>query len=174
MNTTPPKRAPGAVWVVATLWFIACGFFLLYGLALVLLFGVLSHVGSGGPPPPAPEGARWIEWAFDHYLIAGGALVALGLLGAFCGLRFVRLETWARGALELGGWAGVGVALLIGHWHSGLWGPGPHEARYLIGGVLNAAFFAVLPATFVGLLRSSWIRPAFHSDASRGRALGAP
>jgi len=166
MTTSPPKPAPGAVWVVATLWFIASCFLLMYGLALILLFGVLSQVAAGSPPPPAPEGARWIEWAFDHYLLAGGGLVTLALSGLYCGLRFVRLEAWARGALELGGWAGVGLALLIGYWHSGLWGPGPHEVRYLVGGALNAAFFAVIPATFVGLLRSSWIRPAFHSSAA--------
>jgi hypothetical protein len=169
------KRTPGAVLVVGMLWLVSSGLMLAWALALLFLFGVIDNFTPGGLdgfPKPPPE-ALPFYWTFTHYFIGGLLIGTVGLAGLYCGLHFLRFKPWARTALEGGGWAAIALSVAWGLWRCQFWTGAPLEngidsygpqavvALRLISGLLTAAYFAVFPAAFVGLLRSRLVRPYF-------------
>jgi len=172
------KKPPGAVLVVGMFWLVATGTLLALGLALLFVFGVIDNFTPGGLegfPKPPPE-ALPLFWIFTHYFIGGLLLGTLGLAGIYCGIHFLRLKPWSRTALEASGWALISLSLAWGLWRSQFWTGAPLESgddsygpQALVGirlftGILMAAYFAVFPITFVGLLRSRLVRPAFAAE----------
>jgi hypothetical protein len=179
MNVLNPsaKKPPGTVVAIGTLWLIVAGTMLALGLALLVLFGVIDNFVPGGLddfPKPPPE-ALPLFWMFMHYWIAGFLTSALGLLGVYSGIHFLRLKPWARTALEAAGWSAVALGLFGGLWLSQFWtaaplesgdsyGPNGRIAIRLITGLLTSAYYVVFPVAFTWILRSRTMRQAFAAE----------
>lgn len=175
-----PRKTPGAVVAIGTLWLMVSGTMFAWGLALLLLFGVIDNFTPGGLdgfPKPPPE-ALPLYWTFTHYWIGGGLVSALGLTGVYCGIHFFRLKPWARTALEAAGWIGIALGLAMGLWLSQFWtgepfkgsesySPKDHVAVRLFTGLLTGAYYAVLPVAFTWILRSRTVRSAFATGDER-------
>ncbi len=171
------KKPSGAVVTIGTLWLMVSGTLLAWGLALLLLFGVVDNFTPGGLdgfPLPPPEAVP-LYWTFMHYWIGGGLVSALGFAGVYCGIHFLRLKPWARTALEVGGWLGIVLGLAMGLWLSQFWTSAPLEggdsystngrfAFRLFTGLLTAAYYMVFPIAFTWILRSRTIRQAFARE----------
>jgi hypothetical protein len=175
-----PKKVPGAVVVVGSIWLAVAMLVLAWAASVLFLFGVISFTPGGTEGfPPAPPVARPLEWIFQHYVLSGTGLGALALFGIYSGVQFLRLKPWARTVLEAGGWTVIALGVVWGLWRSQFWitaTTGASDLRdtvvvRLITGLFLAVYFAVFPAVFVWLLRSRMIRPAFSSEAQESRRI---
>jgi len=183
-----PKRVPGGVIVAGSLWLLTTGGLLAWSVCLLIVFGVISNFTPGGMDdfPQAPPAAQPLYLAFKHYVLTGSILGALGLVGVYGGIQFLRLKPWARTFLEAGGWTAMALSFVLGVWQSQFWvDPGPRDATGFGNGILHGtaklfvglmitAYYAIFPVVFVWLLRSRWVRPAFSSGAwiEPGRTIG--
>jgi len=178
------KNPPGTVVAIGTLWLIVAGTMLAWGLALLVLFGVIDNFVPGGLddfPKPPPE-ALPLYWTFMHYWIGGLLASSLGLLGVYSGIHFLRLKPWSRAALEAAGWGAIALGLFGGLWLSQFWtsapleggdsyGPSGRFAIRLITGLLTSAYYVVFPVAFVWILRSRTIRQAFAAEGEGAHPL---
>jgi hypothetical protein len=174
-----PKKAPGAVIMLGSLWLVAAGGLLVWSVSLLFVFGVIRNFAPGGtdPLPPAPPAAQPLYLAFEHYVLTGSILGALALLGLYGGVQFLRLKPWAYTFFEVVGWMAIALSLVLGLWWSHFW-VAPQDATGLVNGVMHGAmrliagliitvFYVTFPGMFVWLLRSRWVRPAFSSGGRR-------
>src|SRR5262249_13439190 len=148
-------------------WLLAAAGALMWGLGLILVFGVVDKFTPGGLSgmPKAPAGAVPLDWMFHHYMVSGSLLFALSVGAIFVGVRFLRLEPWARKTLEAGGWillaASLGtVFVLTQPWQQSA---ATMPVGRLFSFLTDLAFWGVLPFVFVLLLRSRAVVAAFRA-----------
>jgi hypothetical protein len=175
MATRSRARVPGSVTFLGVLWLLAAAGALTWGMGLIFVFGVVDRFTAGGLSgmPGAPSAARPLQWMFHHYLVSGLALFALSSAALVAGVRFLRLESWARWALEVGGWFAFVLSLAIGLWPSHFWEKtwSSVEVGSLFSSLAEVTLCGVLPAVFVLLLRSRPVIAAFRTEESAAQKL---
>jgi len=137
----------------------------------------MQQMGGGRMPfpPNAPAQFRLMAVVFEYFGIIAMLQVAFGVFVIFAGVQFLKLQAWARTALETVSWLGLlyivgfGIFWLIS-WTSmtTMAGPGNVQGRapaalQVIGtvmGIVVLSVFAVPTIIVIKVLRGKPIREA--------------
>jgi hypothetical protein len=132
--------------------------------------GLIGHFAGSGPDPrEIPEDVPFaIVWRYIYVWMT--AQVLLASFGIFAGWRFLQLERWARGALELASWILLAALLAMAiAWivyvpamFAGEGDPGQGFAMfYIVVAVLSTVFYGSPVGVMIYFLRSDRVRKAF-------------
>lgn len=97
------EARPTPVTVIGWAWVIVGGMMLLSA-SLVLIMQIVA------PPPELAEDVP-LAWFWRHFALFAVGQVAFSTFGIVAGRRFLKLERWARGALEVASWIVLGLVL---------------------------------------------------------------
>jgi hypothetical protein len=161
MSKTFEEQRPTPVTVIGWAWIILGSFMLLSATGALITYFAGPKPDLSALPDDAPFAGLW-----RYFWVVAAGQVLLATLGVVAGRRFLKLEKWARGALELASWillAGLlGFAILwvlnVNAMSAGA-GDG-FEIGFMAAGVISTLIYGSPVAVMIYFLRSDRVRQA--------------
>jgi hypothetical protein len=176
MNAVQKKR-PTAVTVIGWMFIASAILMILSGGMGLAAFTFVKQTAGGVPPLPEdiPGQLRVIEIVFHYFDLIAVVQIAFAIFILIASIQFLRLQRWARTALEVISW--LGLVYMVGFgivWVASWIGitssipltegtPGPSPMFNVVGvtmGALITACWAVPLVVIIVFLRGKTIRGA--------------
>lgn len=162
VSKTFVEARPTPVTVIGWAWIILGGMMLLSA-SLALIMQIAA------PPPELPDDVPF-AWFWRNFAVFAVGQVVLSVFGIVAGRRLLKLERWARGALEVASWillASVLGFLLFWVLNAGALMGGEDGAEagieavfFIVPGVVSTLMYAGPVGVMIYHLRSDRVRSA--------------
>lgn len=171
------RKPPTCVTVIGWVWIILGAFMCFSAIMGLLVFLMMNQLAAGSYPRMKAETPAFVR----IFPLLTLAQVGLASVGVVAGVKLLKLQAWARAALEGLTWlfltftVGFGVFWVI-TWcsTSSRGGPSGFEILGAVMGVVSLAFYGVPMGVVLKFLRGKTVKEAMIRTADPPHVAGQP